>query len=74
MDEFHANGNFPKGSNASFRALIPKISHPQSFNDYKPISLIGCMYKIIAKLMANRLRKVMTGLIDERQSAFIKDI
>ena len=74
VDEFHVNGSFPKGNNASFLALIPKINHPQSFNEYRPISLIGCMYKIIAKLMANRLRKVMTGLIDERQSAFIKDI
>ena len=74
VDEFHVNGSFPKGSNASFLALIPKINHPQSFNEYRPISLIGCMYKIIAKLLANRLRKVMPGLIDERQSAFVKDI
>ena len=72
-DEFHVNGCFPKGSNASFLALIPKINHPQSFDDYRPISLIGCMYKIIAKLLANRLRKVLPGLIDERQTAFIKD-
>ena len=64
---------FLRGSNASFLALIPKTNHPQSFNDYRPISLIGCMYKIIAKLLANRLRKVMPGLIDERQSASIKD-
>ena len=53
-------------------ALIPKKSHPQSLNDYRPISLIGCMYKVIAKLLSNRLRSVMDELIDERQSAFIK--
>ena len=72
VDEFYVNGSFPNGSNASFVALIPKMNHPQSFNDYRPISLIGCMYKIIAKLLSNRLRSVMDGLIDERQSAFIK--
>ena len=44
VDEFHAHGSFPRGSNASFLTLIPKINHPQSFNDYRPISLIGCMY------------------------------
>ena len=73
MDEFHAHGSFPRGSNASFVALIPKISQPQSLNDYRPISLIGCMYKVIAKLLANRLRILLDELIDERQTAFIKN-
>ena len=73
VDEFHVNGSFPRGSNASFLALIPKVNHPQSLNDYRPISLIGCMYKVIAKLLANRLRHVIPVLIDERQTAFIKD-
>ena len=73
VDEFHVHGSFPKGSNASFLALIPKSNHPQSLNDYRPISLIHCMYKVVAKVLANRLRHVLTGLIDERQSAFIKD-
>ncbi|KHN41454.1 LINE-1 reverse transcriptase like, partial [Glycine soja] len=59
--------------NASFLALIPKVKHPQTFDDYRPISLIGCMYKVIAKLLANRLRNVISDLIDERQTAFIKD-
>ena len=72
VDEFYAHGSFPRGSNASFVALIPKMNHPQSLNDYRPISLIGCMYKMIVKLLSNRLRSVMDDLIDERQSAFIK--
>ena len=38
VDEFHVNGSFPKGNNASFLALIPKTNNPQSFNDYRPIS------------------------------------
>ena len=73
VDEFHCHGSFPRGSNASFMALIPKSNHPQSLNDYRPISLIGCMYKVISKLLANRLRTVISGIVDERQSAFIKD-
>ena len=72
VDEFHIHGSFPKGSNASFLALIPKTTHPQSLNDYRPISLIGCMYKVIAKLLENRLRSVLSGIIDERQLTFIK--
>jgi len=71
LTEFHANGVFPRGSNASFIALIPKLKDPQNLNEYRPISLIGCVYKIVAKLLANRLKKVMLDIIDERQSAFI---
>ncbi|XP_028184688.1 uncharacterized protein LOC114371443 [Glycine soja] len=52
--------------------LIPKINDPQSFNDYRPISLIGCVYKIVARVLAKRLAAVLPHLIDERQTAFMK--
>ena len=71
MDEFYVNGIFLKGCNASFIALIPKVADPQNLNEFRPISLIGCMYKIVAKLLAKRLKKVMPTIIDERKSAFI---
>ena len=72
LDEFYVNGIFPKGCNASFIALIPKVSDPQGLLDYRPISLIGCIYKIVSKLLAKRLKKVMSSIIDGRQSAFIE--
>jgi len=72
LDEFFVNASFPKGSNSSFIALIPKLKDPQAINYFRPISLIGCIYKILAKVLANRLRKVMPYLVDERQTAFIK--
>ena len=71
IHEFHANGIFPRGSNTPFIALIPKVKDPQNLNEYRPISLIGSIYKIVAKLLANRLKKVLPGIIDERQSAFL---
>ncbi|KHN31028.1 Transposon TX1 putative 149 kDa protein, partial [Glycine soja] len=71
LDEFHANGVFPRGCNASFIALIPKVADPQFLNDYRPISLIGCMYKIVSKVLAKRMKKVMSFIVDETQSAFI---
>ncbi|XP_057425987.1 secreted RxLR effector protein 78-like [Lotus japonicus] len=71
VDEFWQRGVWPKGSNASFIALIPKVDAPQNLNDFRPISLIGCMYKVISKLLAIRLKKVMGKLISEQQFAFL---
>jgi len=72
LNEFHANGVFPKGSYVSFLALIPKVNDPQGLNDYRPISLIGCINKIVAKVLSNRLKKVLPCIIDEHQSTFME--
>ncbi|KHN25487.1 Transposon TX1 putative 149 kDa protein, partial [Glycine soja] len=45
---------------------------PQHISHFRPISLIGCVYKIIAKILSNRLSKVLNHLVDERQSTFVK--
>ena len=44
--EFHRNGKLAKGINSTFIALIPKVDSPQRLNDFRPISLVGSMYKI----------------------------
>nr|GEZ85706.1 hypothetical protein [Tanacetum cinerariifolium] len=63
----------PPASNSSFFTLIPKVSNPLFIKDYRPISLIGVHYKIIAKIVANRLSKVIDSIISHEQSAFISD-
>ncbi|GJR98003.1 putative RNA-directed DNA polymerase, eukaryota, reverse transcriptase zinc-binding domain protein [Tanacetum coccineum] len=67
-----ASGYFPKGCNSSFIALIPKITNAKFVTDFRPISLIGCQYKIIGKLLANRLSTVIGSCVSSEQSAFIK--
>nr|GEY57431.1 RNA-directed DNA polymerase, eukaryota, reverse transcriptase zinc-binding domain protein [Tanacetum cinerariifolium] len=52
---FFHQGSFPKGGNSSFIILIPKTPNPNMEKDYRPISLIGSMYKIISKILAKRL-------------------
>ncbi|GJS12910.1 RNA-directed DNA polymerase, eukaryota [Tanacetum coccineum] len=68
---FYSNGFCLKGINSSFIALIPKSQGANLVKDFRPISLIGSIYKIIAKLLANRLVTVLDGLVNEVQSAFI---
>ncbi|GJZ78840.1 putative RNA-directed DNA polymerase [Tanacetum coccineum] len=69
---FESSGKLAKGCNSSFVALIPKKNDPLSFSDYRPISLIGCIYKVIAKILASRLAKVIGSVIRSNQSAFIE--
>ena len=68
---FESTKNLTRGCNASFVALIPKQTDPLLISDFRPISLLGCLYKTIAKLLANRLSQVITKLISFNQSAFI---
>lgn len=73
ITEFHRNGKLVKGINTTFIVLIPKVDNPQRLNEFRPISLVGSMYKILAKLLANRLRGVLGSVISETQSAFIQN-
>ncbi|GJU88902.1 RNA-directed DNA polymerase, eukaryota, reverse transcriptase zinc-binding domain protein [Tanacetum coccineum] len=73
VTSFFHHGQFPKGSNSSFIALIPKTRDANMIKDFRPISLIGSIYKIIAKILANRLVLVLGDLVNEVQSAFIAD-
>ncbi|XP_071719503.1 uncharacterized protein [Rutidosis leptorrhynchoides] len=61
-----------RGCNASFVTLIPKKVDPLGLGDYRSISLIGSYYKVVAKILSNRLRKVIPSLVGVEQSAFIK--
>lgn len=72
VNKFWKTSRLPKGCNTAFIALIPKSKSPSKFSDYRPISMVGCLYKIIAKLLARRLQGIMDSLIGAHQSAFIK--
>lgn len=56
----------------SFITLIPKVSYPLDLDDYLPIILIGCMYKIITKILAWRLKHVVGYVVEEVQFAYIE--
>ena len=70
---FFAIGQFEKSLNATFITLIPKKHAACEIRDFRPISLVGGVYKIIAKVLANRLRVVMGDIISASQNAFVRN-
>nr|GEV05307.1 hypothetical protein [Tanacetum cinerariifolium] len=71
VEHFFVNGAFSKGCNSSFIALIPKVIDAKLVTDFCPISLIGCVYKVVTKIMANRLATVISDIVSNTQSAFV---
>ena len=50
--------------------LIPKVKSPEKMSDFRLINLCNVMYKIISKMLANRLKLIVSQLISPYQSAF----
>ena len=63
--EFYQHSKFEKSLNATFIALIPKKNDASNIRDFRPISLVGSLYKILAKVLANRLKVILDQLIFE---------
>ena len=70
--EFHDQNRFVKSLNVTFLVLIPKKQNVEDLKDLRPISLVGALYKILSKFLANRIRRVMARIISQSQSAFVE--
>lgn len=62
----------PASINKTFIALIPKCKNPNSPKHFRLISLCNVVMKIVTKVVANRIKKVLPEVIDEEQSAFVR--
>ena len=70
--EFHRSGIINQSTNAFFIVLLPKKSLIKKISDFRPISLITSLYKIIVKVLSGCLRGVLHETIDSSQGAFVQ--
>lgn len=74
VEDSRIKGFLETSISSTFIALIPKKDNPYSFEDFHPISPFKCIYKIIAKIIANRMKPILFNLISREKFAFLQDI
>ena len=70
--DFLSNGTMLLDINYTYIVLIPKVKFLERMTDYKPINLCNVIYKIISKVLANKLKLILPQLISLTQSAFVR--
>lgn len=68
------SAEFDHRFSSSFIPLIPKVACSVGRNDFRPISLLGWVHKLVTLVLAARLKKLMGKLVRDTQTAFIKGI
>ncbi|XP_020266679.1 uncharacterized protein LOC109842189 [Asparagus officinalis] len=72
IKDFFKTGKLLGEINSTAITLIPKVQCPRNPSDFRPIACCNCLYKIISKILANRIRSVIGSLVNEAQNAFVK--
>ncbi|KAF9592580.1 hypothetical protein IFM89_016031 [Coptis chinensis] len=72
VQDFFNTGYLNPKFNETYIALIPKVVNPDHASKFRPISLCNFGYKVVSKILANRLKGLMNRIISPFQGAFIK--
>jgi hypothetical protein len=72
VEDARTRGVISPQLNSTYLVLIPKSNHPTHFKDFRPISLCNLCYKIISKVLTNRIRPILSKSLSEEQLGFLK--
>ena len=70
--DFHEEKLNLESINMGYITLIPKVGSPETVNEYRPITLLNSCLKLITKVLANRLQKVILKIVHKNQYGFLK--
>jgi hypothetical protein len=72
VEESRRLGKINGGLNSTFLTLIPKANKPVTYEDFRPISLCNLCYKVISKIIANRIKPFLSRSLSEEQLGFLQ--
>ena len=70
--EFFYKGSMPIYISETKSIMLPKVPHPQSVTDFRPMSCYNVIYKVITKLIGQRVKEILPSIIDQSQGPFVK--
>ena len=65
------SATIPSGWNDATIVMIPKVENPDKVAQFHPISLCNVVYKVISKMLPNRMKVILPEIISDHQSAFV---
>jgi len=72
VEDSRLKGKISRSLNATFLVLIPKKDSPRTFFEYRPISLCNLIYKLISKVISNRIKPFLERNLSAEQLGFLK--
>lgn len=72
VKEFFSTGQFDPSLNETVITLVPKVSTPEEVTQFRPISCCNFLYKVMSKVLAERMKGFMDSIISDNQSGFVK--
>jgi retron-type reverse transcriptase len=72
VEDTRIKGKVQNSLNSTFLVLIPKENQPDSFTDFRPISLCNLVYKIVSKVISNRMKPILERILSAEQLGFLK--